>query len=250
MKGDRGKITGILGAIIIHLIAGIVFMLIKLGSLDIKEYTKEYQIALEDISQPDKQVMLTDQSGTSVEKIFQGDQEVLNIARNLANKPDVKINAEDYIDKVKEELIQSGKLGKDNYIDEQKKARENKQDANVALENKEDNKKEADKENDANKMAASYSGPTRIYYNLPGRTHAYLRIPIYKCEGSGKAVLTIEVNQKGIIMSAKIIPAESTTSDPCLIEAAVSSAVISRFSPDVNAPKVQTGTLTYHFVAQ
>jgi hypothetical protein len=250
MKGDRGKITGILGAVIIHLIAGIIFMLIKLGSLDIKEYTKEYQIALEDISQPEKQIMLTDQGGTSVEKIFQGDQEVLNIARNLANKPDVKINAEDYIDKVKEELIQTGKLGKDNYIDEQKKARENKQDANVALEKKEDDKKEADKVNDANKMAANYSGPTRIYYNLSGRTHAYLPIPIYKCEGSGKAVLTIEVNQKGAVLSAKIIPAESTTTDPCLIEAAVTSAVISRFSPDVNAPKVQTGTLTYHFVAQ
>jgi hypothetical protein len=250
MRGDRAKLTGILGAVIIHLIAGIIFMLIKLGSLDIKEYTKEYQISLEDLSQPDKQVMLTDQTGTSVEKIFQGDQEVLNIARNLANRPDVKINAEDYIDKVKEELIQSGKLGKDNYIDEQKKAKENKQDANFTLENKKDDKKEVDKENDANKMAANYSGPTRIYYNLPGRTHAYLPIPIYKCEGSGKAVLSIEVNQKGAVLSAKIIPAESTTADPCLIEAAISSAVISRFSPDVNAPKVQTGTLTYHFVAQ
>jgi hypothetical protein len=63
-------------------------------------------------------------------------------------------------------------------------------------------------------------------------------------------VLTIEVSPKGIVLSAKIITAESTTSDPCLIEAAVNSALISKFNPDINALKIQTGTLTYLFVAQ
>ena len=59
---------------------------------------------------------------TTIERILQGDEEMLNIARNLANKADDKINPADYIDKVKEELIKSGKLGIDNYIDEQKRA--------------------------------------------------------------------------------------------------------------------------------
>jgi hypothetical protein len=162
----------------------------------------------------------------------------------------VKINAADYIDKVKEELIASGKLGKDNYIDEQKKIKENAQNGTLDLTKKEENKKAADNKKDSRNMAANFSGPTRIYYNLPGRTHSYLPIPIYKCEGSGKAVLTIEVNSKGVVISAKIIPAESTTSDPCLIEAAVSSALESRFNPDINVQKSQTGTITYLFVAQ
>jgi hypothetical protein len=245
MRKNEGKVAGILGAVIIHLIAGIIFMLVQMGTLNINEYTKEYQIALEDLSQPDKSVTLTDLHGTSIEKMFQGDQDVLNIARNLANQPDVKINAEDYIDKVKEELIETGKLGRDNYIDEQKRAKENAQDGNVTLE-----KKEADKPKDSQEMAANFSGPTRIYYNLPGRTHSYLPIPIYKCEGSGKAVLTIEVNPKGIVLSAKIVIAESTTNDPCLIEAAINSALVSRFNPDINVLKPQTGSLTYHFVAQ
>jgi hypothetical protein len=251
MVRNRGKIAGIFGAVIIHLIAGIAFMLIQLGSLNIKEYTKEYQIALEEVPEPSRNIMIKDQQGTSIERIFQGDQDVLNIARNLANRPDPKINAEDYIDKVKEELIAAGKLGKDNYIDEQKKARENTQDGNITIANKEDNKKkETDKESEANKMAANFSGPTRIYYNLPGRTHTYLPIPIYKCEGSGKVVLSIEVNPKGIVLSAKIVTAESTTTDPCLFETAVNSALISRFNPDIKVEKPQTGTLTYHFVAQ
>ena len=99
-------------------------------------------------------------------------------------------------------------------------------------------------------MAANYQGPTRIYYDLAGRNHLYLPIPIYKCRGSGKVVLKIEVNQKGIVESAGIIEAVSTTADPCLVETALSTAKISRFNPDISAPRIQTGTLTYHFVAQ
>ena len=63
---------------------------------------------------------------TTIERILQGDQEMLNIARNLSNKSEQKIDPADYIDKVKEELIKSGKLGADNYIDEQKKLQKNK----------------------------------------------------------------------------------------------------------------------------
>jgi hypothetical protein len=99
-------------------------------------------------------------------------------------------------------------------------------------------------------MAANYKGPTRIYYDLAGRNHMYLPIPIYKCQGSGKVVLFIDVNREGIVEKALIIGKESTTTDPCLIETAVTTALISRFNPDVNSPEIQKGTLSYHFVAQ
>jgi hypothetical protein len=250
MRNYNGKTAGILGAIIIHLVAGIIFMVVKIGSLNINEYSREYEIALEDVDKLAEKVVQSEAPVESIDKIFQGEQEILNIARNLANKPDVKINAEDYIDKVKDELIKSGKLGKDNYIDEQKRLKEMATQGNVVLEKKDQETKETEKPKDSQTMAANYNGPTRIYYNLPGRTHSYLPIPIYKCEGSGKAVLAIEVNPKGIVLNAKIIFSESTTTDPCLIETAINSALVSRFNPDINAQKVQTGTLTYHFVAQ
>ena len=63
---------------------------------------------------------------TRIEKILQGDEEMLNIARNLSNKAEQKINPDDYIDMVKEELIKSGKLGTDNYIDEKKNPEQNR----------------------------------------------------------------------------------------------------------------------------
>jgi hypothetical protein len=249
MKLGEGRVAGILGAVILHLLAGIIFMLVQIGSLKMEARAREFPVALEDNSEPVKRATVTFQQGTSIEKIFKGDQAILNIARNLANQPDVKINAADYIDKVKEELIASGKLGKDNYIDEQKRAKENIQDGNISVEKREENNN-SDKQKASQQMAANFSGPTRIYYNLPGRTHSYLPIPIYKCEGSGKAVLTIEVDPKGNVVSAKIITTESTTNDPCLIEAAVNSALVSRFNPEIRAQKIQTGTLTYLFVAQ
>jgi outer membrane biosynthesis protein TonB len=250
MRRNKEKLMSILGAIIVHLIAGIIFMVVKIGTLNINKYTKQYEIALEDISLPEKKEIRSEETNPSIEKILQGDQDMMNIARNLANQPDVKINAEDYIDKVKEELIKSGQLTKDNYIDEQKKLKDMSSQTSVSLEDKNNLDKEVEKPKDSQQMAANYSGPTRIYYNLPGRTNTYLSIPIYKCEGSGKAVLSIDVNPKGEVTSAKIIESESTTSDPCLIEAAINSALISRFSPDINAQKIQTGSLTYLFVAQ
>jgi hypothetical protein len=52
------------------------------------------------------------------------------------------------------------------------------------------------------------------------------------------------------VEKALIIEKESTTSDPCLIETAVATALISRFNSDNKAPKIQAGTLSYHFVSQ
>ncbi len=106
------------------------------------------------------------------------------------------------------------------------------------------------KPRESQEMAANYKGPTRIYYDLEGRNHTYLPIPIYMCEGSGKVALAIAVSFKGEIEEAKVIASESTTTDQCLIETAISTALMSKFNPDVNSPKVQKGTLTYHFVAQ
>ena len=248
MKNLRGKLVGILGTVIIHLIAAIIFMSFQIHSLKI-DHSNEFIVEFFPVDESETEENLIELPASSIERILQGDEEMLNIARNLANRPDVKIDPADYIDKVKEELIQSGKLGPDNYIDEQKRLLEQSAEEPLAYE-RETNKQKEDKEPDSREMAADYQGPTRIYYDLIGRHHQYLPIPIYKCLGSGKVVLSILVNQKGLVEEARIIETVSTTSDPCLVETAVSTALISRFNPDIKSPKIQPGTLTYHFVAQ
>lgn len=210
----------------------------------------EFVVEFAPVVEVESEDKLIELPASAIENILRGDEDMLNIARNLANKPEEKINPADYIDMVKEELIRSGKLGADNYIDEQKRLNEKIDVDNPVSENISDENNEKNKPDKSQEMAANYEGPTRIYYDLPGRTHTYLPIPIYKCQGSGKVVLSIEVNQKGIVAKAIIIAKESTTSDPCLIETAVTTAFLSKFNSDINSPKTQTGTLSYHFVAQ
>ncbi len=249
MRRNEGRLVGILGTVIIHLIAGIIFMSFQIKSLQ-NDLSDEFEIEFAPFEQPENKEKLIELPATTVEKLLQGDEEMLNIARNLANQSEEKIDPADYINMVKDELIKSGKLGIDNYIDEQKRLDELKADEKLAFDNKAAEKEEDNKPTESQEMAANYKGPTRIYYDLSGRTHTYLPIPIYKCQGSGKVILSIVVNRSGIVEKALIIADESTTSDQCLIETAVATALISRFNSDINSQKTQTGTLTYHFVAQ
>jgi len=249
MRKYEGRLVGILGTVIIHLIAAILFMSFKIKSITI-DHSDEFAVEFSPAENPELPENLIELPATAIEKILQGDDEMLNIARNLANKPEEQIDPSDYIDKVKEELIKSGKLGRDNYIDEQKRLEEMKGDEKIAFHEEANEKTDEEYTEESRKMAANYQGPTRIYYDLKGRTHTYLPIPIYKCEGSGKVVLAIIVNQKGLVTSASIVVAESTTTDVCLAETAVKTALISRFNADINSPKEQSGTLTYHFVEQ
>jgi hypothetical protein len=251
MKKFEGKLAGILGTVIVHLIAAIIFMSFQISSLnnEMKDVL-QLEFAPEDVTTPENKEKLIALPATTVEKILQGDEEMLNIARNLANKGDPKINQADYIDMVKEELIKSGKLGRDNYIDEQKRAAAMKGEEDISIAEKDTAGNKIDKPDKSQEMAANYKGPTRIYYDLAGRTHTYLPIPIYKCQGEGKVLMSIQVNQKGIVEKVQVLENESTTSDPCLVDTAVETALISRFNSDINSPKIQTGTLSYHFVAQ
>lgn len=250
MKKNRGKMTGILGTIILHLIAGIIFMSLQLRSLQ-KTVLDAYEVELAPQTEPDiKKEELPESSPTSVEKVLKGDEEMLNIARNLSSKTEEKINASDYIDRVKEELIKSGKLGTDNYIDEQKKINESGGEESFSLAKDTSGESIKEKPDKSQEMAANYKGATRIYYDLIGRNHLYLPIPIYKCEGSGRVVLSIEVDQNGVVQKAQVVDRESTASDQCLIETAINTALLSRFNPDSKSPRIQIGMLTYQFVAQ
>ena len=150
MNKYEGPLVGILGAIIIHLVVAIVFMAFQLYSLK-SENPAEFLIEFEKEPLPEieeEKIIIP----KSVEELFANDEKYLNIARNLAKKPTEDIDVDNYIDKVKEELIESGKLGRDNYIDDWKN-RENQPDqGETALEQlpKPEEKKKESKEMEAN----------------------------------------------------------------------------------------------------
>ena len=247
MRNNKGKTIGFLGALIIHLVAAIIFMLIKIGTLSesvASEILVEFDEAVE-VPLVEEEIELP----PTMAEIFENNEEIYNIARNLSAVTEEKINIDEYIDKVKEELIQSGKLGQDNYIDNQKRAIDPLEKGEAEMESS-DKQSETDKNSELGKIESAFTCPTRIYYDLPGRYHTYLPIPIYKCEGSGNVTLSIEVNPFGTVVKASIITASSTTVEECLIETAINAAMSSKFNSDASAQKIQVGTLTYQFVAQ
>ncbi|MDR1983700.1 MAG: hypothetical protein LBQ28_02605 [Prevotellaceae bacterium] len=95
----------------------------------------------------------------------------------------------------------------------------------------------------------SYKGASVITYTLEGRRAMYLPVPVYKCLQGGDVCVQIEVNQNGYVVKANAVLSVSAAFE-CLHEAAVNAAKLSRFDANDAAPKLQTGTIIYRFVAQ
>ena len=108
MKKYEGKLVGILGTVIVHLIVAIIIMSFQIRSLQI-ESRDMFEIEFVSEEETPDVEKLIEVPITSIEKILQGDEELLNIARNLASRADPNINPDEYIDMVKEELMKSGK---------------------------------------------------------------------------------------------------------------------------------------------
>ncbi len=247
MKSYEGKIIGLFGTIIIHIIVAIIFMSAKLSSV-YKEKQSEFLVEF----QPDQEFVEDDivEKPVTLEELFEGDNRFTDIIRNIANQEDIEIDKDDYINRVKEEMIAEGKLGEDNFIDRQKNMTDEMDEGDTAFESARDDSLNLKTDISSNEMAANYKGPTRVYYFLENRYHLSLPIPIYKCENAGIVVINIIVRPSGEISDFSYNETESSTTDACLFEAAVNAVKRTRFNPDASAPEKQSGKITYQFVAQ
>jgi hypothetical protein len=247
MKQYEGRLVGILGTLIIHLIGGIVFMTIKLSSLyneNRSEFVIEFENDRDYIEEELIEVPLT------LEKIFENDDRFLDIVRNIANDDVDDVDPMELQDRVKEEMIASGLLGEDNYIDDRRNTVDEMDEGDTAIDSEESKGDSTQIELSADEMASMYQGPTRIYYYLENRYKIEMPVPIYKCENSGKIVFNIVVNQRGRISDYSFDETASSRSDACLLEAAISSIKRTRFNPDSKSPKKQAGSITYEFMEQ
>lgn len=95
----------------------------------------------------------------------------------------------------------------------------------------------------------AYNGPSVIAYELEGRKAIYLPVPAYKGYGSGDVLVEIDVNQKGRVTAARVL-ANASSADASLHEFAIEAAKRSRFNSSQTAPRSQTGTILYRFIAQ
>ncbi|HAV55517.1 MAG TPA: hypothetical protein DCX41_11395 [Aequorivita sp.] len=90
---------------------------------------------------------------------------------------------------------------------------------------------------------------TTISYQLVNRKDIDLPNPVYTCYGSGKVVINVEVNNLGKVVKNSYNKTASTTSNECLIDAALEYSEQARFSSDASKAK-QLGTITFNFPGQ
>lgn len=105
------------------------------------------------------------------------------------------------------------------------------------------------KSGDDNSGSQKVSGRVTVSYSFenPVRHDTYLPRPSYKCQGSGRVVVSAELDRTGKVVAAKVV---SGTDDECMKEQALQYARRSAFDINNAAPVRQSGTITYEFIAQ
>jgi len=101
---------------------------------------------------------------------------------------------------------------------------------------------------DSDNYTGSGQGNSGISYSLKGRHHKGLPKPLYTGNEEGKVVVEITVNRNGIVTSATPGIKGTTTSASNLWAAAKKAAMKTKFDKSSSSPKMQTGTIVYHFV--
>lgn len=114
---------------------------------------------------------------------------------------------------------------------------------------KEQNNSEEESNSNSQNSQQSSNKNTTISYMLINRTDLFLPNPVYTCNGSGKVVINIEVDQLGIVKKCFYNKNASTTVNQCLIDAATKYASQARFSTDASRTS-QLGTITFNFPGQ
>jgi hypothetical protein len=245
---DRHK-AGILGTIVIHLLFATIILVMKINS--IKEH--ESAVMLDLLSEEQvKELMQPEESKqkqpvqTTEEFLKKTEQEYLG-AKNIGTNEADKV-ASDKIDQMVSEL--KNELN----VNDQPAANWNAKPQETPKEESTSENLTKEESTDVSKNVTGvrtfYKGPTTVSYFLEGRYHQYLPIPVYKCQGHGKVVMKIEVNQQGFVVNLDVNKAQSEIPDECILETAINAARSTRFNVKKDAPPKQQGTLTYVFIAQ
>jgi hypothetical protein len=237
-KRDRTyTLTGLLIALAIHLFLLVLFLSFKLGEAKLKNTEL---VTIEFVPEEIKELAkIPDYGKQPINSNFQllSQEAMSNIASNTAEKLNENISTDKYINEVMNEL------GIKDLNPNNSPAQPD--DESISEEDKRNmpSEKQKDKENSYN------FGNSRVEYNIgDGRKARYVDRPNYRCQGGGNVVVRVVIGQSGEIIESKI--ESSTTSEECIIEAALASANRWLFKSDYNAPKRVDGQISFIFVPQ
>jgi hypothetical protein len=230
--------AGILGTIAFHLVLISIFLVAKISNekklmrdmilIDFVEEVIEEQIDLEE-PDPEFEELLANYL----------EENKSNVPVNLATQVDQEISTDKYVQELENDLNANRP---DEWKETEERLKELEELANEEISMEAEESEQSPPE--------PYDGPTNIYYKLEYRYHRILPVPVYKCQGSGVVVVNIVVDQQGRVVQTETEKPGETANEICLADAAKSAAMKTRFNRDLDAPVRQTGSITYHFIAQ
>lgn len=188
--------------------------------------------------------------------------EDLDIAALSSEKIKIETNkayneAEKFISAVEsenEEITETteGKLQEMEEAIENTQSSNGDREASVIIKPEKASKKEfsnSESKKDDEAVVSSGNRNTTISYQLVNRKALDLPNPVYTCYGSGKVVINIEVNNLGKVIKNYYNKSASTTSNGCLVDAAMLYSSQARFNTVATKGK-QLGTITFNFPGQ
>lgn len=94
-----------------------------------------------------------------------------------------------------------------------------------------------------------YSGPSLVKVKIKNKNleHYYIDIPVFTCKGSGKVVVSINIDQHGNVVKTEIKKTSINSDRECLMKASRNAALNSRFE---SSKKGTSGTISYQFIPQ
>ncbi len=230
--------AGILGTIAFHLVLVSIFLAAKISNekklrrdmilIDFQEEAVEDMVDTETID-PEFEELLADYL----------EENRSNVPVNLARQVDQEISTDKYVQELENDLNANRP---EEYDETQERIKELEELANEEI--------SMEAEESEQKPPEPFDGPTNILYKLEYRYHLRLPVPVYKCLGSGTVTVNIVVDQKGRVVQAETKKSGETANEICLADAALTAARVTRFNSDYDAPVRQTGSITYHFIAQ
>lgn len=241
---ERHK-EGILGTIVIHLVLVTVVLIMKISSIQNKELSMQVNL----LSEQEVQELLDPEAKKEEvvqnKEVFTPSERAYLGARNMATN-EAEQNAADRINQMVNEI--KGELNIKDPSPAEKTT--DQPPSENALPDKTGQETKTNISRSTTGVHTFYKGPTTVSYYLEGRYDISLPIPVYKCQGNGKVVMSIEVNQQGYIVKTEVDRAKSNISEDCILETAQKAARSTRFNPLASGSATQKGILTYIFIGQ
>ncbi len=92
-------------------------------------------------------------------------------------------------------------------------------------------------------------GANTVWHDLKGRVRAN-DVPGYLCKDQGRVAVAVHVDQQGRVVKAEVKTSETSTTNECMLEHALTSTRRARFNASGSGSGIQKGTVYFLFLPQ